>query len=44
MKHADDNGYALGVKLVRGAYHHQERKKWADEGRGRFGKDPIWDE
>jgi proline dehydrogenase len=34
----------LGVKLVRGAYHLQETKKWKDEGRGKFGKDPIWDE
>ena len=44
IRHAEDNGYVLGVKLVRGAYHLQETKKWKDEGRGKFGKDPIWDE
>lgn len=44
IRHAQDNGYILGVKLVRGAYHLQETKKWKDEGRGKFGKDPIWDE
>jgi proline dehydrogenase len=40
IRHAEVNGYALGVKLVRGAYLVQERKKWADEGRP--GADPIW--
>lgn len=44
LKHARENGYVLGVKLVRGAYHEQEREKWATEGRGQFGKDPIWDD
>jgi len=44
IKHAEENNYVLGVKLVRGAYHLQETKKWKDEGRGKFGKDPIWDE
>lgn len=44
LDNAQKEGYILGVKLVRGAYHEQERKKWRDEGRGRFGKDPIWDE
>lgn len=36
---AEANGYALGLKLVRGAYVESERKKWAKEGRG---EDPIW--
>ncbi|OCF37810.1 hypothetical protein I316_00034 [Kwoniella heveanensis BCC8398] len=40
IKHAEDNGYALGVKLVRGAYFQYERKKWISEGRA--GADPIW--
>lgn len=40
LQHAEKNGYQLGVKLVRGAYFVQERKKWADEGRP--GPDPIW--
>nr|ODN86359.1 proline dehydrogenase [Cryptococcus depauperatus CBS 7841] len=40
IEHAEANGYALGVKLVRGAYFEQERKKWLDEGRN--GADPIW--
>lgn len=44
IKHAEENDYVLGVKLVRGAYHLQETKKWKDEGRGKFGKDPIWDD
>ncbi|KIR99722.1 proline dehydrogenase [Cryptococcus deuterogattii 2001/935-1] len=34
------HGYALGLKLVRGAYYLQERKKWLNEGRP--GADPIW--
>lgn len=38
---ADKHGYALGVKLVRGAYFVSERKKWASEGRG---QDPIWED
>ncbi|KAI9637293.1 FAD-linked oxidoreductase-like protein [Dioszegia hungarica] len=40
LHHAEENGYILGVKLVRGAYFVQERKKWKDEGRP--GPDPIW--
>ncbi|WVO22901.1 uncharacterized protein IAS62_004244 [Cryptococcus decagattii] len=40
IQHAEANGYALGVKLVRGAYFEQERKKWSDD--GRIGADPIW--
>jgi proline dehydrogenase len=40
LEHATKNGYQLGVKLVRGAYFVQERKKWIDEGRP--GPDPIW--
>ncbi|ODN78942.1 hypothetical protein L202_04460 [Cryptococcus amylolentus CBS 6039] len=40
IAHAEANGYALGLKVVRGAYYLQERKKWADEGRA--GNDPIW--
>jgi proline dehydrogenase len=40
IRHAEKNGYALGVKLVRGAYFVQERQKWKEE--GREGPDPIW--
>ncbi|WWC90870.1 uncharacterized protein L201_005807 [Kwoniella dendrophila CBS 6074] len=40
LKHAEENGYALGIKLVRGAYFDKERKKWKKE--GREGADPIW--
>ncbi|KAK8854911.1 hypothetical protein IAR55_003650 [Kwoniella newhampshirensis] len=40
LQHAEKNGYALGIKLVRGAYFVQERKKWKEEGRP--GADPIW--
>ncbi len=40
IRHAEQNGYALGIKLVRGAYLVQERKKWTDE--KREGADPIW--
>lgn len=40
LTHAEENGYILGVKLVRGAYFVQERRKWKDEGRP--GPDPIW--
>ncbi|TYJ52758.1 hypothetical protein B9479_006608 [Cryptococcus floricola] len=40
LAHADAHGYALGIKLVRGAYFMQERQKWLDE--GRHGADPIW--
>jgi len=42
LKHAEENGYALGIKLVRGAYFDKERKKWKNE--GREGADPIWPE
>lgn len=42
LQHAKENGYALGIKLVRGAYFMQERQKWKDEGRP--GADPIWPE
>jgi len=42
IRHAEQNDYALGIKLVRGAYYVQERKKWADE--NRVGPDPIWPE
>jgi proline dehydrogenase len=42
IRHAEENGYSLGVKLVRGAYFMQERKKWKDEDRP--GLDPIWAE
>lgn len=41
LKHAKENNYTLGVKLVRGAYADQERKKWIDDGRANFGTDPI---
>lgn len=40
IKHAEESGYALGIKLVRGAYFVQERKRWKDEKRA--GPDPIW--
>lgn len=40
IRDAEANGYALGIKIVRGAYFVKERKKWATEGRG--GADPIW--
>ncbi|KAJ9100759.1 hypothetical protein QFC19_005498 [Naganishia cerealis] len=41
LQHAKENNYTLGVKLVRGAYADQERKKWIDDGRAKFGSDPI---
>jgi len=41
LKHAKENNYTLGVKLVRGAYAEQERKKWISDGRDKFGSDPI---
>jgi len=40
LKQAEDNGFSLGIKLVRGAYFVQERQRWKDE--GREGVDPIW--
>ena len=40
LRHAEKEGYALGIKLVRGAYFVQEREKWKKE--GREGADPIW--
>lgn len=42
LAHARAHGYSLGVKLVRGAYHEQERRRWRKEGRATFGPDPIW--
>ncbi len=42
IRHAETHGYALGVKLVRGAYFVQEREKWKKE--KREGPDPIWPE
>ncbi|KIR34069.1 hypothetical protein I352_03302 [Cryptococcus deuterogattii MMRL2647] len=36
----EEHGYALGVKLVCGAYFVQERSKWMTEGRP--DPDPIW--
>ena len=42
IQHAEKNGYALGIKLVRGAYFQQEREQWKRE--GRTGPDPIWPE
>jgi proline dehydrogenase len=41
LKHAKENNYTLGVKLVRGAYADQERKKWIADGRAKLGEDPI---
>ncbi|EJT53285.1 proline dehydrogenase [Trichosporon asahii var. asahii CBS 2479] len=40
LKHAEENGYALGIKIVRGAYFVKERKRWLKD--GRTGADPIW--
>ncbi|KAK4687508.1 proline dehydrogenase, partial [Tremellales sp. Uapishka_1] len=40
LEHSVKHGYALGVKLVRGAYFEQERKAWKADGRP--GADPIW--
>lgn len=37
---AEANGYALGVKLVRGAYNVADSKRWIKEGRS--GTNPIW--
>lgn len=37
---AEANGYALGVKLVRGAYNVADSKRWIKEGRA--GTNPIW--
>lgn len=42
LQHAEASGYALGIKLVRGAYFVQERKRWKDD--KRVGADPIWPE
>jgi len=42
MAHAKANNYVLGLKLVRGAYHEQERRRWVNDGRAAFGADPIW--
>lgn len=40
LAHAEQNGYALGIKIVRGAYVEKERKRWIKDGRS--GADPIW--
>ncbi|KLT41511.1 FAD-linked oxidoreductase [Cutaneotrichosporon oleaginosum] len=37
---AEANGYALGVKLVRGAYNVADSARWIKEGRS--GTNPIW--
>lgn len=37
---AEENGYALGVKLVRGAYNVADSRRWIKEGRS--GANPIW--
>lgn len=42
IAHAKANQYVLGLKLVRGAYHEQERKRWIKEGRIKSGPDPVW--
>ena len=42
IQHAEQHGYALGIKQVRGAYFMQEREVWKKE--GRVGPDPIWPE
>jgi len=40
IRDSEANGYALGIKIVRGAYVVSDRKKWRAE--GRVGPDPIW--
>lgn len=40
LRHAEENGYALGIKIVRGAYFNKERLRWVKDGRS--GDDPIW--
>lgn len=41
FEHARENSYALGVKLVRGAYHEQECSRW-QETRGNSTPPPVW--
>lgn len=40
LAHAEENGYALGLKVVRGGYIVQERRKARLP--GREGEDPVW--
>jgi proline dehydrogenase len=40
LAHARAHGYALGVKLVRGAYHEQESARWRTMGCD--GPTPVW--
>ena len=40
LAHAEENGYALGLKVVRGGYIVQERRKARIP--GREGEDPVW--
>jgi proline dehydrogenase len=39
--HAEANNYAIGVKLVRGAYHGQESTRWVAQGNS--GPTPVWE-
>lgn len=39
--HAEANNYAIGVKLVRGAYHGQESTRWVAQGNA--GPTPVWE-
>ena len=40
IKHAADNGYALGLKLVRGGYIVKEEANWVNK----EGPAPVWPE
>lgn len=40
LAHAKANNYAIGYKLVRGAYHGQETQRWFAV--GNKGKEPVW--
>ncbi|WVW84353.1 hypothetical protein I302_106387 [Kwoniella bestiolae CBS 10118] len=40
LGHAQEHGYCLGVKLVRGAYREQELELWSND--GQEGTPPVW--
>jgi proline dehydrogenase len=40
IRDSETHGYALGIKIVRGAYFVSEREEW--RAAGRAGADPIW--
>ncbi|WWC85649.1 uncharacterized protein L201_000515 [Kwoniella dendrophila CBS 6074] len=42
LQHAEDNGYALGMKQVRGGYIVKEQKSW--KLKGNVGNGPVWPE